>query len=166
MRVGSSPMRPGCSSTMSASGGKHLRLVECPKCGVPVVKIRSKQKETYGELFFKCPNNIKGDSRTCGFIRSEEEYESYLHSLERKEVDEVQCFGDGHEVLRWQCLELRQDLGMMKQQLDVAVLEISNIQKEISELKEQRKAFFMNNPVAVAGCVGLVIGLLMRALWK
>ncbi|CAL5080690.1 unnamed protein product [Urochloa decumbens] len=159
-------MRAGCSSTTSGSGGKHLRLVECPKCGVPVVKIRSKQKETYEELFSKCLNNIKGDPRTCGFIRSEEEYESYLRGLERKEVDEAQCFGDGHDVLRWQCLELRQDLGIVKQQLGVPVLEISNIQKEISELKEQRKAFFMNIPVVVAGCVGLVIGLLLRAMWK
>ncbi|CAO2045201.1 unnamed protein product [Urochloa humidicola] len=120
MRVGSSPMRTSSSSTATGSGygGKLLRLVECPSCGVRVVKIRSKQKETYGQFFFKCPNNIKGDPRMCGFIRSEEEYESYLHGLERKDVDEVQCFGDGQDVLRWQCQEMRQEMGLMKQQVD------------------------------------------------
>ncbi|CAO1947987.1 unnamed protein product [Urochloa humidicola] len=91
MRVGSSSMRTVSSSTTTASanGGKALRLVECPRCGVPVVKIHSKQKEMYGQLSFKCPSNIKGDPRTCGFIRSEEEYESYICGMERKGVDEV-----------------------------------------------------------------------------
>ncbi|CAN6294033.1 unnamed protein product [Urochloa humidicola] len=165
MRIGSSPMRATSRSTAtaSASGSKQLCLVECPSCGVPVVKIRSKQKETYGQFFFKCPNNIKGDPRTCGFIRSEEEYESYLHGLESKDVDEVQCFREGDDVLRWQCLELRQEIGMMKQQLDLALLEIGKLKMQICEVKEQKKAFFMNISVALAGCVGLVIGFVLQA---
>ncbi|CAO2141812.1 unnamed protein product [Urochloa humidicola] len=167
--VASSPMRTASTSTASASGGKQLPLVDCPKCGITMIKIYSKQKETYGELFFKCPNNIKEDSRTCGFIRSEEQYVSYVRGLERKDEDEVQHFGDGYDVLRWQCFELKQEVGMvkqevgmMKQQVDMAAVEICNLKMQICELKEQKKAFVMSISTAVAGCVGLLIGLLVK----
>ncbi|CAO2037880.1 unnamed protein product [Urochloa humidicola] len=101
-------MRMASSSMASGSKGNQLQLIECPSCGVPVVKIRSNQKETYGQFFFKCPNNIKGDPSTCGFIRSEQQYESYVHGLERNKNDEVEWARDGNKVLRWQCAELMQ----------------------------------------------------------
>ncbi|CAL4947848.1 unnamed protein product [Urochloa decumbens] len=166
-------MRTVSTSTASASGGKQLPLVECPSCGIPVIKIRSKQKETYGELFFKCPNNIKEDSRTCGFIRSEGQYEFYVRGLEKKDrglekkdEDEGHHFGDGNDVLRWQWFELKQEVGMMKQQVDTAAVEIGNLKMQIYELKEQKAAFLMSISVAVAGLVGLLVGLLVRAMWK
>ena len=49
----------GLRVSSAASSRKELRLIDCPHCGVPVIKIRSKKKETFGEVFFKCPNNIK-----------------------------------------------------------------------------------------------------------
>ncbi|CAO2038332.1 unnamed protein product [Urochloa humidicola] len=158
----------GSSSGSMASGnrGNQLQLVDCPKCGVPVVKIRSKQRETYRQVFFKCPNNIREDPRTCGFIRSEQQYESYVCGLEKKAIVEGQCFGDGNDVVRWQCVELMQETGMLKQQIDFALAEIGNLKMQISELKEEKKAFVMQVSVALAGCVGVLVGMLVLAMWK
>ncbi|CAN6340751.1 unnamed protein product [Urochloa humidicola] len=157
-------MRTTSSSTASAGGGKQLPLVDCPRCGIPVIMIRSKQRETYGEVFFKCPNNIKDDSRTCGFIRSEGQYVSYLRGLKRKDNDEGQHFGDGNDALRWHCFELKQEVGMMKhevgmmkQQVDMATVEIGNLKMQICELKDQKKALVMSISVAFAGCAGLLV---------
>jgi DNA-directed RNA polymerase subunit RPC12/RpoP len=58
MRPGGSSMKQGSSSTLSGMTGKQLPLIECPRCGVRVVKIRSKQPQSYDEMFFKCPNSI------------------------------------------------------------------------------------------------------------
>jgi len=37
--------------------GEPLPLIDCPKCRVPVVQLRSKKLESYGKIFYKCPNN-------------------------------------------------------------------------------------------------------------
>lgn len=55
-------------SMLSTSRGKQHLLIDCPRCAVRVIKIRSKQPETYGEVFFKCPNNIKA-SESCSHLR-------------------------------------------------------------------------------------------------
>ncbi|CAL4958064.1 unnamed protein product [Urochloa decumbens] len=177
MSVGGSPS----STTASGSRGNQLRLVDCPRCGVPVVKIRSKQRETYGQFFFKCPNNIREDSRTCGFIRSEQQYEMYVRGLEKrnaivegqcmetKAIVGGQCIGDGNDgndVVRWQCVELMQETGMLKKQIDMALGEIANLKMQISEMKEEKKAFVMHVSVALAGFVGLLVGMLVIAMWK
>ncbi|CAO2038641.1 unnamed protein product [Urochloa humidicola] len=159
-------MRMASSSTASGSRGNQLRFIDCPSCGVPVVKIRSKQKETYGQFFFKCPNNIKGDPSTCGFIRSEQQYEFYVRGLERNQNDELEWAGDGNEVLRWQCAELMQATGMLKQQVDMALTEIRSLKNEISAMKENKETFVMHVAVAVTRCVGVLIGLFVRAMWK
>jgi hypothetical protein len=54
------------STAVNNCKGKRLHLVDYPSCGVCVVMIRSKQDETYGEVFYKCPNNVK--VRVNGFI--------------------------------------------------------------------------------------------------
>ncbi|CAL5050856.1 unnamed protein product [Urochloa decumbens] len=154
------------SSSTAGSRGNQVRLVDCPKCGVPVVKIRSKQRETYGQFFFKCPNNIREDLRTCRFIRSEKEYESYVRGLETKAIVEGQCFADGNDLVRWQCVELMQETGKMKQQIDMALAEIGNLKMQISEMKQEKKANFMHVSVALAGCVGVVVGMLVLAMLK
>jgi hypothetical protein len=40
---------------------------------------------------------------------------------------EGQCVGDGDDVLSLQCKELKQEIGLMKQQLDMALVEIWNL---------------------------------------
>jgi hypothetical protein len=66
MRTRSSSLMHGVtmSSSTAATGskGKRLPLVDYQRCGVRVVMIRSKQEESYGEVLYKCPNNVK----VCG----------------------------------------------------------------------------------------------------
>ncbi|CAN6341816.1 unnamed protein product [Urochloa humidicola] len=168
LRAGSSPMK----GSSSASAGKEPRLVDCPKCRVRVVKIRSKQREKYGQVFYKCPNNCREDPSTCGFIRSEQQYESYVRGLDRNgehnlEIDGAgQCFGDGISELRQQCAELNQKVGDMKQELDMAIFEIWNLKMQRSEVKEENKPFGMTVSVAVATCIGLMVGMFVTAMLK
>jgi hypothetical protein len=85
------------ASSSTATTSMLLRLVDCPRCGVRLVRIRSKKPETYGEVIYKCPTLVPSfgsifychhefyvlsdvdlvamwlqeDPRTCKFIRSE-----------------------------------------------------------------------------------------------
>ena len=43
---------------ISAYEGESLPLIDCPQCKIPVVKLRSKKRESYGMVFYKCPNNF------------------------------------------------------------------------------------------------------------
>ena len=55
-----SPMKSASSSASRSRGkgeGEALSLIDCPKCRVPVVQLRSKKPESYGKIFYKCPNN-------------------------------------------------------------------------------------------------------------
>jgi hypothetical protein len=44
---------------------------------------------------------------------------------------EGQCVGDGDDVLSLQCKELKQKIGLMKQQLDMALVEIWNLKMQV-----------------------------------
>ena len=63
-RPDGSPMRFEASSAsrsrgrISAYEGESLPLIDCPQCKIPVVKLRSKKRESYGMVFYKCPNNF------------------------------------------------------------------------------------------------------------
>ncbi|CAN6287511.1 unnamed protein product [Urochloa humidicola] len=173
MRLGCSPMKTGSgsSSTVSGSKGKPLRLVNCPRCGVRVITIRSKKAESYDELFFKCPNNIKDDSRTCRFFRSEAQYEMYLQALEAEKdrfeaQDDGHCIGGEKAELRQQYSELKQEVGTLKQQVDMALVEIWNLKMQICDLKQENKGFVLNKAIAIAVCTGLVIGVLVTKMLK
>jgi len=53
-------MKSAASSGSRSRGrveGEPLPLIDCPKCRVPVVQLRSKKPESYGKIFYKCPNN-------------------------------------------------------------------------------------------------------------
>ena len=53
-----SPMKSAASSgSRGRVEGEPLPLIDCPKCRVPVVQLRSKKLESYGKIFYKCPNN-------------------------------------------------------------------------------------------------------------
>jgi len=55
-----SPMKSVASSGSRSRGrveGEPLPLIDCPKCRVPIVQLRSKKLESYGKIFYKCPNN-------------------------------------------------------------------------------------------------------------
>ena len=59
-----SPMRSEASSASRSRGriraeeGELLPLIDCPQCKVPVVKMRSTKCDSYGMVFYKCPNNF------------------------------------------------------------------------------------------------------------
>lgn len=111
-------------------------------------------------LFAYCSLNFvlpQEDKRTCKFLLSEQQYDSYLRA---KVIDEGQCFGEGNDVVA----ELKQEMSLMKQQLDMALVEIGNMKLQRSEVKQEKKAIALNISVVVAGCVGLLIGLLVRAM--
>ena len=61
MRGNGISMRASSGSTSAGvvSQGNHVRLEDCPFCRCRLICIRSKQPDTYNELFYKCPNNVK-----------------------------------------------------------------------------------------------------------
>jgi sensor c-di-GMP phosphodiesterase-like protein len=110
---------------------------------------------------------LQEDPRTCKFIRSQEQYDLWLRGLDADKAleatgEEGQCFGDGNAEMRMQWFELKQEVEMMKQQLHGAVMDICNLKMQRREMK----AFGMDTSVAVALCVGVVIGMLVTAMWK
>ncbi|KAJ1294681.1 hypothetical protein BS78_01G164500 [Paspalum vaginatum] len=112
-----SPMRPTSASSSVGSGRQEPRLIDCPKCGIPLIKIKSKKEETFGEVFIKCLNNMQGDPTTCGFIRSEAQYAAYMSSLEHRKKK-------GGEMwrLKVQVLEMNQQLSGKKDSAGVVVV--------------------------------------------
>ena len=68
-----SPMRSEASSASRSRGriraeeGELLPLIDCPQCKVPVVKLRSKKRDSYGilQVSKQLPDEI--DSILCGF---------------------------------------------------------------------------------------------------
>ena len=58
MRGNGISMRASSGSTSAGvvSQGNHVRLEDCPFCRCRLICIRSKQPDTYNELFYKCPN--------------------------------------------------------------------------------------------------------------
>ena len=99
----------------------------------------------------------QGDPRTCGFIRSEAQYEKYLHSLEDKQIDIID------EGRRFGTVKPEQELELwnMKQQLGV-------IQPELESLRMQngKKNLVIDTSVVVVVWIGLVIGMFVTTLWK
>uniref|UniRef100_A0A0A9CFI2 Uncharacterized protein n=1 Tax=Arundo donax TaxID=35708 RepID=A0A0A9CFI2_ARUDO len=47
------------SSSASGQEKSQVPLIDCLNCGIPVVRIRSKQIESYGKVYYKCENNIR-----------------------------------------------------------------------------------------------------------
>ncbi|KAG8073733.1 hypothetical protein GUJ93_ZPchr0006g45625 [Zizania palustris] len=65
-------MRLGSSNSAGSKGsnedylGENLPLIDCPQCGIPLVKLRSKRIDTFNRVFYKCPNNFQEGG---GYIR-------------------------------------------------------------------------------------------------
>ncbi|KAF8683515.1 hypothetical protein HU200_044428 [Digitaria exilis] len=108
---------------------------ECPKCHVgSLVRIQSKQKNTYGQWFVKCSNNIWGDPTTCSYIRPvvpNVKSEAQEHGLE------AELSGRGC------CSEMKAELKLLNQRINSVVTEVWNLK------------------VAFVGFVGVVIGVLV-----
>ena len=111
------------------------------------------------------------DPSTCGFIRSEEQYETYVRGLDHRSkkavnlaaVDEGHCFGDENRELKHQLVEL-------KQQLDSAVGELWRLKVQVLEVKDQlcvkKKESVVDNAVVVVVCVGVLFGSVVTNMWK
>ncbi|KAL6894520.1 hypothetical protein ACP4OV_008618 [Aristida adscensionis] len=65
----------GEPSSAGSTDLNHLPLVNCRTCEIPVVRLRSKRPESYGEVLFKCENDIKNDkNKTCNFYKWAPDY--------------------------------------------------------------------------------------------
>lgn len=153
---------------------------ECPYCRVPLVRIQSRQKDTLGQWFLKCPFNIKvrihdilgitcllvalnlsnlmqGDPSTCGFIRSEAEYESLEAHQRRSEAAAGDC-----------CAQLKQELEELKEKLDSVVAELWK-QKSEQELESRKMQIVIDSSVVVpllVGLVGVMFGVVVSGMWN
>ncbi|CAN6337752.1 unnamed protein product [Urochloa humidicola] len=87
--VGGSPMKAATSSMASRSRAHHelgpVPIIDCPQCGILVIRLRSKKKETYNWIFYKCPNNFQ-DDETCGYFWWESDYVNYVHARQQKQL--------------------------------------------------------------------------------
>ncbi|KAJ1272247.1 hypothetical protein BS78_06G187600 [Paspalum vaginatum] len=162
-RGGASPLKAATGSSSMSSGwtGKQLPLVLCPKCGISAIRIQSKTPETFNQVFYKCPNNFKEDSTTCGFIRSEEQYANYIRTLDARDkvekvrleaVDESQGF-----------VELKKQVDELKQQFHEVLVELYQLKLRKCEVKP---CVVLDKSMLVAICVGVVIGVLVTAMLK
>jgi hypothetical protein len=74
---------------------------------------------------------LQDDPRTRKFIRSKDQYESYLRGLNADQVLELTAEGqfsrDGGTKMRMQCFELKKQVDKIKQQLHVVGMDISTL---------------------------------------
>ncbi|CAL4927475.1 unnamed protein product [Urochloa decumbens] len=98
-----SPMKVASTGSSFMASSKR----ECPNCHVPLVRIQSKQPATKDEWFLVCPYNVKGDPTTCGFIRSELQYEALEEQKRRQQADKG-ASGDCYAELKEELQELKQ----------------------------------------------------------
>ncbi|KAJ1274475.1 hypothetical protein BS78_05G064400 [Paspalum vaginatum] len=163
---GGSPLKASTGSSSTGSEWNQLPLVKCPRCGISVIRIRSKKLETLDQIFFLCPNNIQGDPTTCGFIRSEEQYVNYLRTLQARELQAREKLGktsleavdESHGAV-----ELKQQVDDIKQQLNQVLVELYQLKIQTCE---GRTRIVLDKSLLSAICVGLVIGMLVTSIWK
>jgi hypothetical protein len=111
---------------------------------------------------------LQEDPCTCKFIRSEEQYERYVRGLDAFEGLQATCQVHWHgedgnaELERSEMATLKQELDLVKQQLHVAAMDISNL--KMQRIENKVLGFGMDTSVAVALCVGVVIGMLVNAM--
>ncbi|RLM80405.1 GRF zinc finger family protein [Panicum miliaceum] len=160
------------SRSWNRADGEPLLLIDCPKCQIPVVQLRSKKTESYGRIFYKCPNNFMEDE-TCGNYWWEANYVKFLRGrrmkeLQMAEADEVVKDGAVEsEELKRQLMDMKQQMMEMKQQIWDVKQQIGELMQHIVELKQQLcqgKVFIVNN--AVLAVVGIVIGLVVAIFCK
>ncbi|KAJ1259322.1 hypothetical protein BS78_10G144900 [Paspalum vaginatum] len=124
MRLGS-PWASSVAGSTVSSREEGLRLIDCPHCSDGIIKIRSKKDGTYGDVYYKCPNNIWVDPTSCPFIRSEKQYASFLHNLEARDEGPVRFgFVDhgimeeaGNGALKKQVQELKEVVEMQSRDI-------------------------------------------------
>ncbi|KAG8059687.1 hypothetical protein GUJ93_ZPchr0002g26221 [Zizania palustris] len=83
-------MRLGSSNSAGSKGSnedylrENLPLIDCPQCGIPLVKLRSKRIDTFNRVFYKCPNNFQNDD-TCGYFWWQSDYVNLLRVKQHKQ---------------------------------------------------------------------------------
>ncbi|TVU29972.1 hypothetical protein EJB05_21571, partial [Eragrostis curvula] len=60
-------MRAASGASSSSHARTVLPLIDCPQCFIPIIRLVSRQPETYGPVFYKCENNSKVDPFSCHF---------------------------------------------------------------------------------------------------
>ena len=95
------------------------------------------------------------DPTTCGYIRSERQYEKDLHNkkFNLDEADLKQQFGD-----------LKQQVGEMKQQLSQMRAEIEFALRQIWDMKKHKSVDM--NAIVMALAIGLVLDMLVTVMLK
>lgn len=135
------------SAGFSATGSGST---ECPFCHVSLVRIRSKQPNTYDDWFLKCPYNIyvrildigglnvypavglndvfwvQGDPTTCGYIHPEVPSVKLEAQEQRVKAKEASCAC---------CYELKLEVQELKQSVDRVVAEFCKLKAKLAELK-------------------------------
>ncbi|KAJ1288073.1 hypothetical protein BS78_02G061200 [Paspalum vaginatum] len=162
-------MRASSASGSTASDREMaLRLVDCPSCGDRIIRIRSKKEGTYDEFYYKCPNNIRDDPTTCGFIRSEKQYAAFLRNLEAKEEGIGRFKVAEHGLKEEQGYgNLKDAIEALKRMVEMHSLEISTLKMQMLEDKEGgQKTVLVDNTVLFSLCIGIVIGILVTVMLK
>ncbi|KAG2577797.1 hypothetical protein PVAP13_6NG172300 [Panicum virgatum] len=173
------------SGSTPSMDGNQLRLVDCPNCKCRLICIRSKQPETFNQLFFKCPNNglvtLQGDPNTCGWIRSERQYEAYLRMMDERREKLKQHYGEIEDLaearstdlvcdLKEQFGQLKNQHEELKVQVDQALADIWDLKMHICEVKQQlyegKKMWEMGWSVVPVVCVAALIGMLVTMVLK
>ena len=97
---------------------------------------------------------MQEDPTTCGYIRSDRQYEMDLHK---------KCNKDEAD-LKQQVGEIKQEVGEMKQQLSQMKAEIKFALGQIWEMKKHKSVDM--NTIVMALAVGLVLGILVTVMLK
>ncbi|KAK3124880.1 hypothetical protein QOZ80_7BG0595390 [Eleusine coracana subsp. coracana] len=153
----------------SSSGHAHQRLtlpiMDCPSCFVPVLRLVSKQPQSYAKAFYVCPNHDKEDPYSCGFYKWENAYEEYLcrhHPVELQQIRnngqiDVAASSDGRfQLVPQGQLQLWREVEKLKHQ----ILEVKQ------ELGLTRRSVVIDNVVVLAACIGCFIGIVLALVLK
>ncbi|CAN6290053.1 unnamed protein product [Urochloa humidicola] len=156
---------PTAGAASSSPTGWGLNKDVCPFCRVQLVRIRSKQRQTLGQMFVKCPYSVKGDPTTCRFIMSEEQYEGSYGRLKTAAVL-PDCFsGDGGDGAVDQAVDMSQELDELKQRVDSTVHELCELRVQVHKLKMTTICVGVGFGCFTTAICGVAIGLAMSRMW-
>ncbi|KAG8100638.1 hypothetical protein GUJ93_ZPchr0013g35060 [Zizania palustris] len=156
MSAHASGMSHSATGIRSTNQGENLQLIDCPRCCIPVVKLRSKRAETFNWVFYKCPNNFQNDD-TCSYFWWHADYVKFLRVKQQKQ----NYVGGEQQYVDWTEVSTRQE---WRQDFKKLSLEIFEVKQQIVELKQQ---FFLGkNIILLALVVGVLIGILVCVILK
>ncbi|TVU00961.1 hypothetical protein EJB05_53618, partial [Eragrostis curvula] len=140
------------SSISSMPQMRQLPIIDCPGCRIRLIRLQSRQPDTWGKVFYKCVNHDRDDPESCRFFKTEDDYERYLRRVNRLPCQEPAL----DHVDPRQFLELKSEVLQLK----------NKIEQVEGAVAGSKRAFAVDLGCIVAACLGCVFGIIVVLLFK